>query len=159
MTSSPTSAMSTTQANSDLFDRFTALTFDDVVVVPGYSEVLPADVDTSVVIARDIKLSIPVISAAMDRVTESRMAIGLAREGGIGVIHRNLSQEEQASEVVRVKRSQSGMITDPVTLGPKVSWRIIGSAACPLPIPMERLLASSPTAIFALWNLATNPVP
>ena len=126
MTTSPATASATTTSpsaaqNSDLFDRFTALTFDDVVVVPGYSEVLPADVDTSVVIARDIKLSIPVISAAMDRVTESRMAIGLAREGGIGVIHRNLSQEEQASEVVRVKRSQSGMITDPVTLGPSAT--------------------------------------
>jgi IMP dehydrogenase len=121
MTSSSSNAAITNPQNSDLFDRFTALTFDDVVVVPGYSEVLPADVDTSVVIARDIKLSIPVISAAMDRVTESRMAIGLAREGGIGVIHRNLSQEDQASEVVRVKRSQSGMITDPVTLGPNAT--------------------------------------
>jgi IMP dehydrogenase len=104
--------------NDELFDRFTALTFDDVVVVPGYSEVLPADVDTSLTLARDINLSIPVISAAMDRVTESRMAIALAREGGIGVIHRNLEAEDQAAEVRRVKRSQSGMITDPVTVGP-----------------------------------------
>ncbi len=102
----------------ELFDRFTALTFDDVVVVPGYSEVLPADVDTSVTLARDIRLRIPIISAAMDRVTESRMAIALAREGGIGVIHRNLDPEDQAAEVRRVKRSQSGMITDPVTVGP-----------------------------------------
>jgi IMP dehydrogenase len=104
--------------NADLFDRFTALTFDDVVVVPGYSEVLPADVDTAMTLARDITLSIPVISAAMDRVTESRMAVALAREGGIGVIHRNLDAEDQAAEVRRVKRSQSGMITDPVTVGP-----------------------------------------
>jgi IMP dehydrogenase len=106
------------ETNAELFDRFTALTFDDVVVVPGYSEVLPADVDTSVTLARDIRLAIPVISAAMDRVTESRMAVALAREGGIGVIHRNLDPEDQAAEVRRVKRSQSGMITDPVTLGP-----------------------------------------
>ena len=108
----------TDNPNGDLFDRFTALTFDDVVVVPGYSEVLPADVDTTVTLARDITLRVPVISAAMDRVTESRMAVALAREGGIGVIHRNLDPEEQAAEVRRVKRSQSGMITDPVTVGP-----------------------------------------
>ena len=95
-----------------------ALTFDDVVVVPGYSEVLPSDVDTSAVLARDIKLSIPVVSAAMDRVTESAMAIALARLGGIGVIHRNLDPDDQAADVRRVKRSQSGMITDPVTVGP-----------------------------------------
>jgi IMP dehydrogenase len=107
-----------TPTNDELFDRFTALTFDDVVVVPGYSEVLPADVDTKVHLARDITLGIPVVSAAMDRVTESRMAVGLAREGGIGVIHRNLEIDDQAAEVRRVKRSQSGMITDPVTLGP-----------------------------------------
>ncbi len=104
--------------NAELFDRFTALTFDDVVVVPGYSEVLPSDVETSTTLARDIRLSIPVVSAAMDRVTESRMAVALAREGGIGVIHRNLDPEDQAAEVRRVKRSQSGMITDPVTVGP-----------------------------------------
>jgi IMP dehydrogenase len=104
--------------NQELFDRFTALTFDDVVVVPGYSEVLPADVDTSVTLARDIRLQIPVLSAAMDRVTESRMAVALAREGGMGVIHRNLDAADQAAEVRRVKRSQSGMITDPVTVGP-----------------------------------------
>ncbi len=105
----------------ELFDRFTALTFDDVVVVPGYSEVLPADVDTRAVLARDITLSIPVVSAAMDRVTESRMAIALARLGGIGVIHRNLDADDQAADVRRVKRSQSGMITDPVTVGPHAS--------------------------------------
>jgi IMP dehydrogenase len=109
---------SVSDQNASLFDRFTALTFDDVVVVPGYSEVLPAHVDTSTILARDIRLSIPVVSAAMDRVTESRMAIALAREGGIGVIHRNLETEDQAAEVRRVKRSQSGMITDPVTVGP-----------------------------------------
>jgi IMP dehydrogenase len=108
-------------SDETLFDRFTALTFDDVVVVPGYSEVLPADVDTSTLLARGIVLQIPVVSAAMDRVTESRMAIALAREGGIGVIHRNLSADDQAAEVRRVKRSQSGMITDPVTLGPEAT--------------------------------------
>ena len=104
--------------NDELFDRFTALTFDDVVVVPGYAAVLPSDVDTSTVFARDIRLSIPMVSAAMDRVTEARLAIALAREGGIGVLHRNLDIEAQVAEVQKVKRSQSGMITDPVTLPP-----------------------------------------
>ncbi len=104
--------------NDDLFDRFTALTFDDVVVIPGYTQVLPAEVDTATVFARDITLAIPLVSAAMDRVTEARMAIALAREGGIGVLHRNLDIDAQAAEVRRVKRSQSGMITDPVTLPP-----------------------------------------
>ena len=103
------------------FDRFEALTFDDVVVVPGYSEVLPDVVDTSAVFAADIELSVPVVSAAMDKVTEARMAIAMARNGGIGVIHRNLSVDEQASEVLKVKRSQSGMISDPVTLPPTAS--------------------------------------
>ena len=110
-------AMYADDVNAALFDRFTALTFDDVVVVPGYSEVLPADVDTSATLARDIRLQVPIVSAAMDRVTESRMAVALAREGGIGVIHRNLDADDQAAEVRRVKRSQSGMITDPVTVG------------------------------------------
>jgi IMP dehydrogenase len=102
--------------NDDLFDRYDALTFDDVVVVPGYSETLPDAVDTSAVFARDIELSVPLVSAAMDKVTEARMAIAMARHGGIGVIHRNMSIEAQAAEVQKVKRSQSGMITDPVTL-------------------------------------------
>jgi IMP dehydrogenase len=102
--------------NADLFDRYDALTFDDVVVVPGYSETLPDAVDTSALFARDIELSVPMVSAAMDKVTEARMAIAMARHGGIGVIHRNLTIEAQAAEVQKVKRSQSGMITDPVTL-------------------------------------------
>jgi IMP dehydrogenase len=102
--------------NDELFDRYEALTFDDVVVVPGYSEVLPDTADTTATFAGDIVLSIPIVSAAMDKVTEARMAVAMAREGGIGVIHRNLTIEEQAAEVQKVKRSQSGMITDPVTL-------------------------------------------
>lgn len=103
-------------SNDQLFDRFEALTFDDVVIVPGYSNVLPDTVDTSATFAADIELSVPLVSAAMDKVTEARMAIAIAREGGIGVIHRNLPIGEQAAEVQKVKRSQSGMITDPVTL-------------------------------------------
>ncbi|MEO6570805.1 MAG: IMP dehydrogenase [Ilumatobacteraceae bacterium] len=102
--------------NDDLFDRYDALTFDDVVVIPGYSDTLPDAVDTTAVFARDIELSVPLVSAAMDKVTEGRMAIAMARHGGIGVIHRNMSIDEQAAEVQKVKRSQSGMISDPVTL-------------------------------------------
>jgi IMP dehydrogenase len=104
--------------NDDLFDRFEALTFDDVVVIPGYSETLPDAVDTTATFAADIVLAVPLVSAAMDKVTEGRMAIAMARYGGIGVIHRNMSIADQASEVQKVKRSQSGMITDPVTLPP-----------------------------------------
>jgi IMP dehydrogenase len=107
-----------TSPNDSLFDRFEALTFDDVVIVPGYSETLPDTVDTAAVFAADITLAVPLVSAAMDKVTESRMAIAMARQGGIGVIHRNLTIDAQASEVQKVKRSQSGMITDPVTLSP-----------------------------------------
>lgn len=92
------------------------LTFDDVMLMPAASDVLPNHADTSSVFARDIRLAVPIVSAAMDTVTESRMAIALARLGGIGVIHRNLPADEQATEVDRVKRSESGMITDPVTL-------------------------------------------
>jgi IMP dehydrogenase len=103
-------------SNEQLFDRFEALTFDDVVVVPGYSSVLPDTVDTSARFAGEIELAVPLVSAAMDKVTEARMAIAIAREGGIGVIHRNLTIADQAAEVQKVKRSQSGMITDPVTL-------------------------------------------
>jgi IMP dehydrogenase len=103
---------------NELFDRFEALTFDDVVIIPGYSDVLPDTADTSAVFADDIVLQVPIVSAAMDKVTESRMAIAMAREGGIGVIHRNLPIADQAGEVQKVKRSQSGMITDPVTLPP-----------------------------------------
>jgi IMP dehydrogenase len=95
-----------------------ALTFDDVLLAPGYSEVLPAATDLRTRLIGDIWLNIPVISAAMDTVTEAPMAIALARLGGIGVIHRNLTPEEQAEEVDKVKRSESGMIVDPLTLRP-----------------------------------------
>jgi inosine-5'-monophosphate dehydrogenase len=92
------------------------LTYDDVLLVPGESDVLPHEVDTSSMLTPNIRLALPIVSAAMDTVTEARLAIALARLGGIGIIHRNLSIEDQAVEVDRVKRSQSGMIEDPVTL-------------------------------------------
>ncbi|MCW5965385.1 MAG: IMP dehydrogenase [Bryobacterales bacterium] len=95
------------------------LTFDDILLQPGYSNVLPAEVDTSTQVTREISLNVPVVSAAMDTVTEAHLAIALAREGGIGIIHRNMSIERQAEEVDRVKRSESGMIVDPVTIEPE----------------------------------------
>ncbi|MGZ4461724.1 MAG: IMP dehydrogenase, partial [Gaiellaceae bacterium] len=94
------------------------LTFDDVLLVPAESEVLPSEVLTQTRLTRSIVLNIPIVSAAMDTVTEARLAIALAREGGIGIIHRNLPIEVQAAEVDKVKRSESGMIVEPVTLGP-----------------------------------------
>ncbi len=87
-----------------------------MVVIPGWSETLPDAVDTTATFAADIELAVPLVSAAMDKVTEARMAVAMARHGGIGVIHRNMSIADQAAEVQKVKRSQSGMITDPVTL-------------------------------------------
>ncbi|GAB4174243.1 MAG: IMP dehydrogenase [Calditrichia bacterium] len=98
---------------------FEALTFDDVLLVPAHSGILPKEANVATKLTSDITLNIPIISAAMDTVTESDLAIALAREGGIGIIHKNLSIEEQASEIDKVKRSESGMIHDPITIGPK----------------------------------------
>src|SRR4051794_20963910 len=95
-----------------------ALTFDDVLLVPAKSSVLPAQVDTHTWFSRQIPLNIPIASAAMDSVTDSRLAIALAQQGGIGIMHRTMSIERQASEIDKVKRSESGMIVDPVTIGP-----------------------------------------
>ena len=97
---------------------FTGLTYDDVLLLPGQSDVIPSEVDTSTRLTRDIRIAIPLLSAAMDTVTEAPMAIAMARQGGIGVLHRNLSIEDQAHQVQIVKRSESGMISDPVTVGP-----------------------------------------
>src|SRR5256885_15835529 len=94
------------------------LTFDDVLLLPAQSDVVPSGVDTSTRLTRRITLRIPLLSAAMDTVTEARMAIAMARQGGAGVVHRNMSVEEQAQQVVMVKRSDAGMITNPVTCGP-----------------------------------------
>ncbi|MGO4210448.1 IMP dehydrogenase [Terriglobus sp. YAF25] len=95
-----------------------ALTFDDVLLVPAYSDVVPTQVSTQTRLTANIMLNIPLMSAAMDTVTESRLAIAMAQQGGMGVVHRNLTIESQASEIDKVKRSESGMIVDPVTIGP-----------------------------------------
>ncbi len=104
--------------NSSPFDRITrqGLTYDDLLLVPAYSQILPREVNTSIQLAPNLKLNIPVLSAAMDTVSEYRLAIALAREGGIAMLHKNMSIEEQADQVRMVKRSESGMIVDPVTL-------------------------------------------
>jgi len=102
--------------NNQVFSPIEGLTFDDVVLVPGFSDVLPGDVDVSAQLVPGITLAVPVMSAAMDKVTEAPMAIALARIGGIGILHRNMTIEEQVNNVSQVKRSQAGMITDPVTL-------------------------------------------
>lgn len=98
-----------------------ALTYDDVLLVPGYAEKLPSEIDLSTQLHERLQLKIPVLSAAMDTVTEAELAIALARQGGLGVIHRNLTPEQQADEVDKVKRSESGMIVDPITLSPDAS--------------------------------------
>jgi len=95
-----------------------ALTFDDVLLLPGETDVVPSEVDTTARLTRELDVRLPLVSSAMDTVTEARMAIAMARQGGIGVLHRNLSLDEQAAQVDLVKRSESGMITDPVTVGP-----------------------------------------
>lgn len=105
--------------NEELFSLFEALTFDDVLIQPGYTEVLPNQTDVRCQLTPELCLNVPILSAAMDTVTEARMAIALAREGGMGIIHRNLPPKVQAAEVEKVKRSQSGMIVEPITLPPQ----------------------------------------
>src|SRR3954452_17853448 len=95
-----------------------ALTFDDVLLVPAYSEVIPRDVDTATQLTAAISLRIPLVSSAMDTVTEAQTAIRMAREGGMGFLHKNMSIEDQAREVTRVKKAESGIVVDPVTITP-----------------------------------------
>ena len=109
------------------------LTYDDVLLLPGASDVLPNEVDTSSRISRNVRVNIPLLSAAMDKVTESRMAIAMARQGGVGVLHRNLSIEDQANQVDLVKRSESGMVTDPITVAPGGDARRGGRAVRQVP--------------------------
>ncbi|NGN67257.1 IMP dehydrogenase [Streptomyces sp. A7024] len=99
------------------------LTYDDVLLLPGAADMAPQDIDTSSYVSKNVKLNVPLLSAAMDKVTESRMAIAMARQGGAGVLHRNLSIEDQASKVDQVKRSESGMVTDPITIRPEETLR------------------------------------
>ena len=109
--------------NEELFNQTEALTFDDVLIVPGFSEMLPSQVEVGVQLTTHIRLNIPLLSAAMDTVTEAGMGIAMAREGGLGIVHRNMPPQAQANEVDKVKRSQSGMIVEPITLPPEASLR------------------------------------
>ena len=111
--------------NSSPFKQVTrqGLTYDDVLLVPAYSQTLPREANTSVELTPNLTLNVPVISAAMDTVSEYRLAIALAREGGIAMLHKNMSIEDQADHVRMVKRSESGMIVDPVTLGKDATVR------------------------------------
>lgn len=135
--------------------RFTepGLTFDDVLLVPAYSDLQPGEADTTTRLSRNITLRIPLISAAMDTVTEARMAVAMARQGGIGILHRNLSIEEQAQQVDLVKRSEAGMVTNPVTCSPDDTLAEVsgcapgtGSPASRWSTPPACSSASSPTA-------------
>ena len=114
--------MDTQNTNLDKF-LGEALTFDDVLLAPAYSEVLPREVDITSQLTRELRLNAPVVSAAMDTVTEAKLAIAIARQGGIGIIHKNMTIAEQAEQVRLVKRSESGMIIDPVTLKPDATIR------------------------------------
>src|ERR1700739_4791468 len=100
-----------------------ALTFDDVFFLPAYTAVLPRDTDLSSRFSRRIQLKMPLVSAAMDTVTDSRLAIALAQEGGLGGLHKNLSPREQAAEVLKVKRHEAGVLRDPITIGPDLKDR------------------------------------
>src|SRR5690606_34546174 len=111
-------ALATADASAPL-----ALTFDDVLLQPRESDVIPSQVDTTARVSRTISLRVPLLSSPMDTVTEARMAIAMARVGGLGVIHRNLPLEDQAAQVDQVKRSESGMITDPITITPDATLR------------------------------------
>src|SRR5579862_30016 len=154
------------------------LTFDDVLLVPGKSAVLPAEVDTQTHFTRKLKINVPLVSAAMDTVTESRLAIAMARQGGLGLIHRNMSLDRQAEEVDRVKRSESGMIVDPVTISPEHTvrhaldqmnkYRVSGLPVTEGPrlvgiltnrdLRFERNLDQSVRAVMTKDNLVTVPV-
>lgn len=131
------------------------MTFDDVLLIPAYSEVTPNMVDIKTRFSRNITLNIPVVSAAMDTVTEAAMAIAIARQGGIGVIHKNMPIEAQAAQVRKVKRAESGMIFDPVTITPLRLWAT-HSASCMRTISAEFLLWTKPANSWASSQTAIS---
>ena len=142
------------------------LTFDDVLLLPAESHIVPSEVSTASQFTKNIRLGMPIASAAMDTVTESRMAIAMARQGGIGVIHRNLSAQDQAEHVDIVKRSESGMVSNPVTATPDMTLEDVtrsapasASPACRWLTTAAALSASSPTATCAsrLTSSARSP--
>jgi IMP dehydrogenase len=106
-----------------------ALTFDDVLLVPAHSQVLPKDTSLATQLTRNVRLNIPLVSAAMDTVTESRLAIAMAQEGGLGIIHKNLTAQQQAAEVRKVKRFEAGVVLDPITVAPDATLRDVVAMA------------------------------
>ena len=120
-----------------------ALTFDDVLLVPAFSKVLPRDTSLATSLSRNIRLNVPLVSAAMDTVTESRLAIALAQEGGIGIVHKNMSPRQQAAEVARVKRYESGVLRDPITVTPDVTVRQVQELA-DFPEDVQKVAGSLP---------------
>jgi IMP dehydrogenase len=142
------------------------LTYDDVLLQPGETDVIPSEVDTTARLTREISIRVPLVSAAMDTVTEARMAIAMARHGGLGVLHRNLSIEDQAYQVDLVKRTQTGMISNPVTIGPDATLEELddicgatASRACPSSTSRSACSASSPTATCASPRSPSGPTP
>ena len=113
-----------------------ALTFDDVLLVPAFSQVLPKDTSLSTQFSRNIRLNLPLVSAAMDTVTEARLAIAIAQEGGIGIVHKNLTPQQQAAEVAKVKRYESGVLRDPVVITPTHTVRQVMALSEQLGIPV-----------------------
>lgn len=140
-----------------------ALTFDDVLLVPGYSEILPKDAAIDTEIAQGIQLGVPLLSAAMDTVTEARMAIAIAQSGGLGVIHKRMSAELQAAEVRKVKKYESGVVSDPITISSATSIRELKELMGRHSISGCRWwtasgwLASSPTVIYATPRMPRRP--
>ena len=112
-----------------------ALTFDDVLLVPAFSEILPRDTSLKTRLTRRIALNIPLVSAAMDTVTEARLAIAIAQEGGIGIVHKNLGPSQQAAEVARVKRHEAGIVADPITISPVGPSSITARSSASSPTP------------------------
>ena len=146
---------------------FVGLTYDDVLLLPGHTDVIPSEADTSSRVTRRITVATPLVSSAMDTVTEARMAIAVAREGGLGILHRNLSIKEQASQVDRVKRSESGMISNPITTTPDATIDEVEALCATVPHlgPAGRRRAtttssgSSPTATCASCRASSAPRP
>ena len=129
-----------------------ALTFDDVLLIPAHSNVLPRDVSLETYLTRNIKLNIPLLSAAMDTVTEGRLAITIAQEGGIGIIHKNMSPVAQAAEVTKVKRFESGIVKDPITVTPVMTAPVTQSG-------LRVVRTAQPAAAAAAARAGRTPAP
>lgn len=145
-------------SSADPFGFF-GLTYDDVLLLPSATDVIPAEADTSTQLTRNIRLNIPVVSAAMDTVTEAPLAIAMARQGGMGIIHRNLSIEDQARHVDTVKRSESGMIKDPVTIGPKATLVDLDELCAQYRVSGLPVVAEDMTLLGIITNRDTRFIP